>query len=161
MPVQNNRPIILSPYGRENADMNSPRCEKSQLLVPLDGQPSTRPKWRTSVLLFACCAAVVFVINLTFAIWATARGVGGVAVLDDSGCRSVKIKNTLIHLVINVLSSLLLAGSNFSMQCLMGPSRQMVDDAHAKGSWLDIGIPSVRNFGCKVIIPMASSHCSK
>ena len=67
--------------------------------------------------------------------------------LDDSGCRSVKIKNTLIHLVINVLSSLLLAGSNFSMQCLMGPSRQMVDDAHDKGSWLDIGIPSVRNFG--------------
>lgn len=31
------------------------------------------------------------------------------------------------------------------MQCLSAPTRKEVDEAHAKGKWLDIGVPSVRN----------------
>lgn len=31
------------------------------------------------------------------------------------------------------------------MQCLSAPTRKEVDKAHAKGKWLDIGVPSVRN----------------
>ena len=33
------------------------------------------------------------------------------------------------------------------MQRLSAPSRGDIDRAHAKRRWLDIGIPSVRNFG--------------
>lgn len=31
------------------------------------------------------------------------------------------------------------------MQCLSAPTREEVDEAHAKGKWLDIGVSSVRN----------------
>lgn len=113
---------------------------------PNNSQPPTRPKWQKSVMFFAGCALLVFIINLTCAIWATIKGTGGIAVLADTSCSRVKLANTLIHLAINVLSSVLLAGSNFSMQCLMGPTRAMVDRAHVAGSWLEIGVPSLRNF---------------
>jgi hypothetical protein len=43
------------------------------------------------------------------------------------------------------LSTVLLSGSNYCMQCLSAPSREEVNAAHAKGKWLDIGIPSVHN----------------
>lgn len=126
--------------------MLSPRDRGDQPAPPSDSQPPTRPKWQKSVMFFAGCALLVFAINLACAIWATINGVGGIAVLADTSCSRVKLANTLIHLAINVLSSVLLAGSNFSMQCLMGPTRAMVDGAHAKGSWLEIGVPSLRNF---------------
>lgn len=49
------------------------------------------------------------------------------------------------HLVINILSTLLLGASNYSMQCLSSPTRSEVDKAHGQGIWLDIGVPSIRN----------------
>lgn len=60
-------------------------------------------------------------------------------------CKKTKQINTLVHLLINILSSLLLTGSNFSMQVLTAPTRSQVDQAHAQKQWLDIGIPSFRN----------------
>ena len=50
-----------------------------------------------------------------------------------------------MHVAINVLSTLLLGASNYSMQCLSSPTRREVDKAHSQGIWLDIGVPSVRN----------------
>ncbi|CAJ2502401.1 Uu.00g097950.m01.CDS01 [Anthostomella pinea] len=38
-----------------------------------------------------------------------------------------------------------LASSNFFMQVLNSPSREEVNQAHFRGSWLGIGVPSVRN----------------
>lgn len=125
--------------------MLSPR-DRGDQPAPPSSHLSARPKWQKSVMFFAGCALLVFAINLACAIWATINGVGGIAVLADTSCSRVKLANTLIHLAINVLSSVLLAGSNFSMQCLMGPTRAMVDGAHARGSWLEIGVPSLRNF---------------
>ncbi|KAF6837258.1 hypothetical protein CPLU01_03122 [Colletotrichum plurivorum] len=53
--------------------------------------------------------------------------------------------DTLLHLLINILSTVILASSNFFMQVLNAPSRREVDAAHARGIWLDIGVPSWRN----------------
>lgn len=50
-------------------------------------------------------------------------------------------------LAINILSSLLLGASNNCAQLLSSPTRHDIDKAHAKGKWLDIGVPSVRNLG--------------
>ncbi|KAF6813180.1 hypothetical protein CPLU01_14710 [Colletotrichum plurivorum] len=62
-------------------------------------------------------------------------------------CRqdSTKTTNTLLHLLINALSTVVLASSNFFMQVLNAPSRRELDAAHARGKWLDIGILSWRN----------------
>lgn len=50
-----------------------------------------------------------------------------------------------LHILINGLSSILLSASNNSMQCATAPTRTECNRAHARGDWLDIGVPSVRN----------------
>ncbi|KAF4490123.1 hypothetical protein CGGC5_v003932 [Colletotrichum fructicola Nara gc5] len=51
----------------------------------------------------------------------------------------------MLHLLINIFSSVMLASSNFFMQVLNAPTRSEVDAAHAQGRWVDIGVPSWRN----------------
>ncbi|KAF7589729.1 hypothetical protein BBP40_003927 [Aspergillus hancockii] len=53
---------------------------------------------------------------------------------------------TGLHLLINLLSTLLLGASNYVMQCLGAPSRSDVDQAHRRRKWLDIGTFTFRNF---------------
>jgi hypothetical protein len=53
--------------------------------------------------------------------------------------------NLWFHLLINVLSTLLLGASNYAMQLLVSPTRKVVNEAHARGIYLDIGISSLRN----------------
>ena len=50
-----------------------------------------------------------------------------------------------LHLGVNVLSTILLAGSNYTMQVASSPTRQELNVAHKKDVWLDIGVPSLRN----------------
>lgn len=59
--------------------------------------------------------------------------------------RSYQVACNRIHILINIVSTLLLGASNYCMQTVSAPMRQDVDNAHARGKWLDIGIPSVRN----------------
>lgn len=61
---------------------------------------------------------------------------------DGSGAAGV---NLALHLVINAASTAALASSNFFMQVLNAPSRREVDRAHRRGTFLGIGVPSVRN----------------
>ncbi|KAF6818885.1 hypothetical protein CPLU01_13174 [Colletotrichum plurivorum] len=60
-------------------------------------------------------------------------------------CGKATIANIWLHLAINALSTVVIASSNFFMQVLNAPSRREVDTTHARGSWLDIGVPSWRN----------------
>ncbi|KAH7093703.1 hypothetical protein FB567DRAFT_178552 [Paraphoma chrysanthemicola] len=99
--------------------------------------------WRFGALQFGVWATIVFLINFIVTIWgSTARSNG---VLLEGDCGRVKRLNTGLHVLINILSTILLSGSNYCMQCLSGPTRSEVDQAHAQGIWLDIGIPSIRN----------------
>ncbi|KAF2108210.1 hypothetical protein BDV96DRAFT_285358 [Lophiotrema nucula] len=50
-----------------------------------------------------------------------------------------------IHLLINALSTILLAASNYTMQVLSSPTRGDLDKAHRSGKWFDIGVLSSRN----------------
>ncbi|KAK2765090.1 hypothetical protein FQN54_008789 [Arachnomyces sp. PD_36] len=43
-----------------------------------------------------------------------------------------------LHLVINVLSTVILAATNYCMQCLGAPARADIDKAHAQRRWLEI-----------------------
>ncbi|KAK7908398.1 hypothetical protein PG985_015701 [Apiospora marii] len=61
---------------------------------------------------------------------------------DGSGAARV---NLALHLAINVVSTAALASSSFFMQVLNAPSRREVDRAHRRGTFLGIGVPSVRN----------------
>jgi hypothetical protein len=99
--------------------------------------------WRFGAFHFGVWAAIVFLINLIVTIWGSVSRHSGVLLEGD--CDRVELLNTGLHVLINVLSTILLSGSNYCMQCLSAPSRREVDKAHERGNWLDIGIPSIRN----------------
>lgn len=97
-----------------------------------------------------CCAVIassVAIINIVFISWAIASsGVhGGLGTLQEGSCHQTNVLTLWLHIAINVLGTLLLGTSNYSMQCLSSPTRVEIDRAHSKGIWLDIGVPSVRN----------------
>lgn len=97
-----------------------------------------------------CCegvAAAVLLINLILTVWAISRSEiqNGLGTLQDGNCKRTANLTFWAHLIINILSTLLLGASNYSMQCLSSPTRREIDKAHNKGLWLDIGVPSVRN----------------
>ncbi|KAH8679223.1 hypothetical protein BGZ61DRAFT_551689 [Ilyonectria robusta] len=75
----------------------------------------------------------------------TGEAANGLRVLYQGSCSKASKVNVVLHLFINIFSSVLLAASNYSMQCLSAPTRADVDRAHAKKKWMDIGIPSVHN----------------
>jgi hypothetical protein len=99
--------------------------------------------WRFGALHFAVWATIVFCINVAVTVWNSTQAKSGV--LFEGDCDRVKRLNTGLHFLINVLSTILLSGSNYCMQCLSAPTRGEVDKAHSRGIWLDIGIPSIRN----------------
>ena len=109
--------------------------------------PSGRGKWKKSLWLFALSSGFVFLLNTSFMIWAISnrRVRNNKAVLYEGVCSKTSQANTAIHVLINVLSTLLLGASNYCMQCLSAPSRKEVDAAHKDGKYLDIGVPSLHN----------------
>ncbi|GME32262.1 uncharacterized protein LTHEOB_759 [Neofusicoccum parvum] len=68
------------------------------------------------------------------------------APIRTGDCGKIERMGSVIHLAINAASTLLLGASNYSMQVLSAPTRKDIDEAHRRGSWLDIGVLSIRNF---------------
>lgn len=69
----------------------------------------------------------------------------GVVTVYQGDCTLVGRADTAMHLLINVLSTLLMGASNMTLQLIVAPTREEVDKAHGAGKWLDIGVPSFRN----------------
>lgn len=121
--------------------------------VPLSRRKSWRQRysegWRAGMTVSCITALLVLILNTVVIIWASSRypSVDGIGVIFGGECARAKRLNTWLQLVVNVLSSILLAASNYCMQCLGSPTRAEVDTAHAKGKMLDIGIPSIQNLG--------------
>lgn len=92
-------------------------------------------------------AVLIFNIVLTLVIYRLFSHTmqGGIGMVFRGSCEDAEQSDTMIHLAINVIATVLLASSNYCMQLLSAPSRSEIDEAHAQGRWLDIGIPSVRN----------------
>ena len=105
--------------------------------------------WRMGVLFGCCLSAFVLCCNLILIIQGATLRSGyqsnGIADLIVGDEVVVSRWDSALHVLINALSTVLLAGSNYTMQVLGSPTRQDVDIAHAKGQWLDIGLLSPRN----------------
>jgi hypothetical protein len=65
--------------------------------------------------------------------------------LISGDCDAVKSADTWLHLLINILSTLILFGSSVFMQLLGSPTRRDIDRAHAQRRQLDVGVTSFRN----------------
>ena len=107
--------------------------------------------WRVGAALAMVGALLTLLVNVGIAAYGiqhkTTRSTDSSILVElfHGDCRKASQINTYAHLLINVVSTLLLSGSNYCMQCLAAPTRRDVDAAHAKLRWLDIGVPSVRN----------------
>ncbi len=120
-------------------------------LVKQDIQPGQ--EWIRGAMVCALGTASIGVLNVILTIIAVGIAYSKEASdkrfsygeLYEGDCSVTSSWTTGMHLVINVLSSILLAASNYVMQCLSAPSRADVDKAHAKRDWLDIGTLSIRN----------------
>ena len=103
--------------------------------------------WRLVVGSGALAGFGVLLVNLiaVIVVYARYEVVDGAAVVYEGSCSTSANTVLGLHIVINILSTILLACSNYSMQCLSSPSRSEVDAAHARRRWLSIGVPNVRN----------------
>ncbi|KAI9884895.1 MAG: hypothetical protein M1823_003302 [Watsoniomyces obsoletus] len=126
---------------------------------PTDGSPP-RPRswfpvwwtrrfsgWRGGTATYTVLIMAVLLLNITFTVWAAVRfgASEGIGTMYSGDCKTTRRLSSGLHLLINILGSAMLGGSNYCMQRLSAPTREEVDKAHAAGTWLDIGIPSVRN----------------
>ena len=68
------------------------------------------------------------IINLTLTVWASKRyGLQeGLGTILDGECSETNKLAMWTHLGINVLSTSLLGASNYSMQCLSSPTRELL-----------------------------------
>lgn len=105
--------------------------------------------WRGGLVRWTAGAVIVLLLNIAIAIiigvsW---NPVDGIATVYTGDCKFTSRLNKGLHLLVNLLSTLLLGASNYCMQRLVAPTRQEVDAAHAQKKRLDIGIPGLRNLG--------------
>ncbi|KAJ6071510.1 hypothetical protein N7499_009524 [Penicillium canescens] len=111
------------------------------------------PGWISGVNLCAKIASGILFINIIFIAVAaglarkhpTSLQFSTSQVFYEGSCNLTKRWNVALHFIINILSTGILAASNYCMQSLVAPTREEVDACHAQGKWLDIGTASIRN----------------
>ncbi|KAH6638910.1 hypothetical protein C7974DRAFT_421557 [Boeremia exigua] len=146
----------LTPGSSENLSTSKLHAAKDFDAKTIPSSESGKPRslqrskqrfsgWRFGTLNFAICASIVFLINLIVTIWGSAAHKEDENLLTEGECGRIKKMNSGLHILINVLSTMLLSGSNYCMQCLSAPTRGEIDKAHGERKWLDIGVPSLRN----------------
>ena len=103
--------------------------------------------WRFGSLVARYAVGACLASNIIFLIFACVltHVTDGIGVLYQGDCEHIRILDTGVHIIINGLATAIVSASNYTMQCLVAPNRTEIDTAHAKGAWLDIGIPSVQN----------------
>ncbi|KAJ5221343.1 uncharacterized protein N7469_010230 [Penicillium citrinum] len=119
------------------------------------GNESAKPRpfskilqgWRLQIVISIAAATIIFSINVASLLIIRAKYplVHDSVAFYTGSCRIAGRPTIMAHFIINMMSTILQAASNFSMQCLNSPTRREVDAAHSKSIWLDIGTPSIRN----------------
>ncbi|PWY89613.1 hypothetical protein BO94DRAFT_623599 [Aspergillus sclerotioniger CBS 115572] len=131
------------------------RSRWKTILLPhwLSDEPEKGKEWIKGAVICTWITGLILAINAILAIVAMVlayrrkanRGQFQKAELYIGQCTRSSHWATGLHVVINVLSTILLGASSYVMQCLGAPSRTDIDRAHAKSQWLDVGTFSIRN----------------
>src|SRR5262249_7528083 len=80
-------------------------------------------KWRSIVLLGAATSSIVLIINLGFTISVTSNHSvqNWIGTIYSGDCTTTKNRSVFLHLVINILSTILLSSSNYCMVRFLAP----------------------------------------
>ena len=117
----------------------------------LDDEHNSWRIWRSkrsrAILIQITVIVIILITNLALSSFAVSHygSEAGVGLIYYGECGTVSSLDRWLHLLINLLSTGMLSASNYCMQLQAAPTRKMVDEAHAKGNSLDIGVLSLRN----------------
>lgn len=139
-------PIPHTP-GYQDSAANTPAIEELKYDEEAPKKAWFGYGWRggARIAFFGTCFTLVINVFLLVFNVVNYEAMDGFPIVFRGTCQQAQLRNTIWHLVINVLSTAMLAASNYCMQLLCAPNRSNVDRAHSQGVWLDIGIPSLRN----------------
>lgn len=104
--------------------------------------------WRSGVLLNLLLITAILVAGFVCLVVAGTRIallVGDMELFTGT-CAAVATTSWGLHALVNVAVVVLLVGANYVFQVLSSPTRTEVAAAHARRAWLEIGVPSARNF---------------
>lgn len=119
-----------------------------------ESKTTKKPDMAPGMKLCAAAACIALLVNIILAITAFSIGYSrpkqdGIATVSlyEGSCTTTKQSSIGLHLLINVLGTIILSTSNYCAQFVAAPTRYDVDRAHCQRSWMDIGVPSHRNIG--------------
>jgi hypothetical protein len=107
-----------------------------------------RKSWRFGLFAGLYASLAVLASNTAFLLYGilTHGGVqDGIATIMQGNTKTMSYMSTALHVLINIMSTILLTSSNYAMQVLCAPTRDEINVAHEKGYWLEIGLMSFRN----------------
>jgi hypothetical protein len=119
-----------------------------------DGVLERSRGWRTGIILSIFVSVVVLALNIVLTAISylnKEQNLTGIDTEDtittfkEDDCATIKNISLATHLLINILATILLGASNYCAQILASPTRQEVDRAHGKHTYLRIGVPNVQN----------------
>ncbi|KAI0016538.1 hypothetical protein F4780DRAFT_676489 [Xylariomycetidae sp. FL0641] len=103
--------------------------------------------WRGGIFLNAILTFIILLVSVICLIFvATTTKLSGEAAVYTGSCTRARHIHIGIHVAINVLTIILLAVANYTFQVLTSPTSEEIARAHNQRRWLEIGIPSLRNF---------------
>ncbi|KAM7218192.1 hypothetical protein V8F06_006483 [Rhypophila decipiens] len=161
------QPLMSSPYQERHPDAElqplESKHERQAVTVTELEQPTSRRRWYSFNILPArlqgwqgalkmlCVLSWVLVIpNLVISSVLSARGglqewVPTTVMIKQGNCDDIGRDDLWIHLAMNIVTTVLMAATNFAMQAWTSPTRADVDRIHAQGKTVDIGVLSLRN----------------
>lgn len=104
--------------------------------------------WRRTAcfnVLFVFLLEIVLIISLAISLSRKGSSILRSTILYEGRCDNSTKLNMILHLLINLVSTGIVASSNYFMQVLSSPSRTEINRAHSKSQALDIGVPSLHN----------------
>ena len=105
-------------------------------------------EWKFTAKLGLTAAIIVLAANiglLGYTLNNTKQKSDSISAVWTGPCDKAERVSIGTHLLINALSSALLTASNCGMQLVSAPTRELIDKAHAKRKWVDVGVQSMRN----------------
>lgn len=105
--------------------------------------------WRRTgainILLIFTCTLILLVCLLINVSLQPSRSIKQARIIFQGDCNVASRIDIVLHLLLNIFSTCILASSNFFMQILSAPSRRELDAAHRLLLSLEIGVPTIKN----------------
>ncbi|ROV89686.1 hypothetical protein VSDG_08074 [Cytospora chrysosperma] len=135
-----------------NFTWSSTMTQLQQMLPWANEKPGMRRRltsgWRFGVLVNMFLILVILITGFICVVLSgikIAVLVGEMEVFSGS-CQEATNINWGLHALINVFTMILILGANYVFQVLSSPTRSEVSGAHNGKHWVEIGVPSIRNF---------------